>query len=241
MQVKPRETPLHNIHLAITFLQSNLESLAHLPPWQVDRRSWGSNHQPRLSLPLLQTLVFPKHYWTSLCFQPPVCLNMNINMTSHLLFRLVNCMNKKTSESQRMLQQCFFLQDVWMRNNGAVRICPPHHHPSLLEWLSVLSLKFSRQGNKKKPHQNVKIIDVVFYFSLTLSVSLSLSPVRVRVCASILPAPPCSTALLRLSHSPQFTITLGRSAYRGAVLPPLLLFTPLWIITVFFRHAGSGR
>ncbi|XP_056253613.1 serine/threonine-protein kinase DCLK1-like isoform X2 [Seriola aureovittata] len=76
---------------------------------------------------------------------------------------------------------------------------------------------------------------------LSLSLSASLSPVRVRVCASILPASPCSTALLHLSHSPQFTITLGRSAFRGAVLPLLplpllllLLFTPLWIITVFF-------
>uniref|UniRef100_A0A7N8Y8Q6 non-specific serine/threonine protein kinase n=2 Tax=Mastacembelus armatus TaxID=205130 RepID=A0A7N8Y8Q6_9TELE len=69
----------------------------------------------------------------------------------------------------------------------------------------------------------------MYYCSFSLPPFLF--PVRVRVCASSLPAPLSSTALLRLSHSPQFTITLERSAYRGAVL---LLFIPLWIITVFF-------
>lgn len=145
------------------------------------------------------------------------------------------------------------LGNIWAENNEIHRDCLlPRDHRT--HWYSFPFLSISGAASSSLGFSARLIFSVYFHFkkknispfhpSLCLLVSLCLclplsirvSPVRVRVCASSLPA----SRVVALSAAPSLPfITLYYHTRTARVFSSS---HRLWIITVlFFHHAGGGR
>lgn len=130
----------------------------------------------------------------------------------------------------RMFGQRTIEPSVSMYVGQAVYECLYIHSFTLSAFLPV-------SHRNKKPRQNIKTIDV-------LSLSLSLSPCERQSCAgrqqtASLPLSAsslCSTALLRLSHSPVYYHTRTERQQRL-----FFSFYPALDYHCVFHHAGGGR